>query len=83
VVVTTAKKRKTLKPSSGQLVKDAEERRRMKKQKIPFKDKLDAGRTVCISCGYDGDNIQGEDADIYEGYGCPKCHSPLVVKRGG
>jgi len=36
-------------------------------------------RTVCLSCGYDGDDIQGDNADLYEGYGCPKCHSPLVV----
>jgi len=36
-------------------------------------------KTVCMSCGYDGEDIQGENADLYRGYGCPKCHSPLVV----
>jgi len=42
-------------------------------------DKKEKPRTVCLSCGYDGDEIQGDHADLYEGYGCPKCHSPLVV----
>ena len=36
-------------------------------------------KTTCLSCGYDGEDIQGEHPDLYEGYGCPKCHSPLVV----
>ena len=37
-------------------------------------------RTFCLSCGYDGDDIQGDYPDLYDGYGCPKCHSPFVVK---
>lgn len=42
--------------------------------------KLKAGRKACMSCGYDGEEIQGEYPDLYRGYGCPKCHSPLVME---
>ena len=38
--------------------------------------KLKEGKTVCLSCEYE---LQ-EDDELYEGYGCPKCQSPLVVK---
>jgi len=36
-------------------------------------------KTICLSCGYAGEELQGEHPDLYEGYGCPKCESPLVV----
>lgn len=49
----------------------------LRKYLLKLKEKK---RVICLSCGYDGDDIQGEYPDLYEGYGCPKCHSPLVVK---
>jgi len=41
--------------------------------------KLKEGRCVCLSCGYSGDDIQGDKPNLYRGYGCPECHSPLTV----
>lgn len=43
--------------------------------------KLQEGRTVCLSCGYDGEDIQGEYPDLDEGCCCPKCQSCFVVKK--
>jgi len=37
--------------------------------------------TVCISCGYTGEDIQGDDPDLYDGCGCPQCKSPLVMVK--
>ncbi len=42
---------------------------------------LDEGRTVCLNCGYAGDNIQENYPDLWHGYGCPRCHSCLVVMK--
>jgi len=44
-----------------------------------IKELLDEGLTVCLNCGYHGEDIQKEDANLYDGYGCPKCHAPLAV----
>ena len=41
-----------------------------------LKKLLKEGKTTCLSCGY---KLQPND-ELYEGYGCPKCESPLVVK---
>lgn len=50
----------------------------MKQAKLPKKIRkaLDEGKTICLSCGKP--LVEGED--LYEGYGCPYCQSPLVVK---
>ena len=50
------------------------------KDEVRFAEVL-KGKTVCLSCGYDGDDIQGEYPNLYEGYGCPRCHSPLVTRK--
>lgn len=44
-----------------------------------IKKLLEEGKTVCLSCGYHGEDIQGEYPNLHEGYGCPRCHSPFVV----
>jgi len=36
----------------------------------------ESSKTVCLSCGY----VLSEYDELYEGYGCPRCKSPLVVK---
>lgn len=51
-------------------------------ESLKAKDKmLDEGRTVCLHCGYAGEEIQGNYPNLWQGYGCPICHSCLVVLR--
>jgi len=49
-----------------------------KKEEINI-EKEEESKAICLSCGYKGEDIQGKYPDLYEGYGCPKCHSPFVV----
>ena len=46
----------------------------------PFKETLNKlsinpSNGVCLACGYEVGEFEG----LYRGYGCPECHSPLVV----
>jgi len=46
-------------------------------KKIPVKlEPTPEDKCICLGCGYEID----EEEELYRGYGCPICHSPLVVK---